>query len=126
MAGALGDAATFSFHGRKGITAGEGGALVSDNEDLVAHARKLHSYGVEGALTRAALTNLPIPAFDELGYNYRMSDVAAAIMIAQLDRLPDILAVRRQVADRYAELLKDFELVTLPAEPADRTHPFQS
>jgi len=125
-AGSFGDAATFSFHGRKGITAGEGGALVTNREDLAAHARKLHSYGVEGALTRAALTNLPIPAFDELGYNYRMSDVAAAIMIAQLDRLPDILAVRQRVAARYAELLKDFELVELPAEPEDRTHPFQS
>jgi dTDP-4-amino-4,6-dideoxygalactose transaminase len=125
-AGSLGDVATFSFHGRKGITAGEGGAFVTDREDLATHARKLHTYGIEGALSRAASRELPIPSFDELGYNYRMSDVAAGMMLAQLDRLPDLLAARRQVAAGYAELLKDFELVTLPAELADREHGWQA
>lgn len=125
-AGSLGDVATFSFHGRKGITAGEGGAFVTDRDDLAAHARKLHTYGIEGALTRAASSELPIPSFDELGYNYRMSDVAAGMMLAQLDRLPDLLAARRYVAARYAELLKDFDLVTLPATLADRDHTWQA
>jgi dTDP-4-amino-4,6-dideoxygalactose transaminase len=125
-AGSLGDVATFSFHGRKGITAGEGGAFVSNRADLVAHARKLHTYGIEGALSRAAVRELPVPVFDELGYNYRMSDIAAGMMLAQLDRLPDLLAARRQVAARYAELFKDFELVTVPAEVPDREHVWQS
>jgi perosamine synthetase len=125
-AGALGDVATFSFHGRKGITAGEGGAFTTDRGDLAAHARKLHTYGIEPALTRAESRELPVPSFDELGYNYRMSDIAAAVMLAQLDRLPDLLAVRRRIAARYAELLKDFDLVTLPAELADREHTWQS
>ena len=125
-AGSLADIATFSFHGRKGITAGEGGALVTDRDDIAAHARKLYTYGVEGALTRAALSSLPIPTFDELGYNYRLSDVAAAIMLAQLDRLPDLLAAKRRVAARYGELLKDVELITTPYEEPDREHPWQS
>jgi dTDP-4-amino-4,6-dideoxygalactose transaminase len=125
-AGSLADVATFSFHGRKGITAGEGGALVTDRDDLAAHARKLHTYGVEGALTRAELSNLPIPTFDELGYNYRLSDISAAIMLAQLDRLPDLLAVKRRIAARYGELFKDVELITTPYEAPDRTHPWQS
>ncbi|SBT37617.1 DegT/DnrJ/EryC1/StrS family aminotransferase [Micromonospora auratinigra] len=125
-AGSLADVATFSFHGRKGITAGEGGAYVTDRDDLAAHARKLHTYGVEGALTRAELSHLPIPTFTELGYNYRLSDVAAAIMIAQLDRLPDLLATKRAVAARYGELLKDHELITAPYEAPDREHPWQS
>ncbi|MER7001494.1 DegT/DnrJ/EryC1/StrS family aminotransferase [Dactylosporangium sp. NPDC000555] len=125
-AGSLADVATFSFHGRKGITAGEGGAFVTDREDLAVHARKLHTYGIEGALSREASRELPIPSFDELGYNYRMSDVAAGMMLAQLDRLPDLLAARRQVAARYAELLKDFDLVTLPAEAPDREHSWQA
>jgi perosamine synthetase len=125
-AGSLGDVATFSFHGRKGITAGEGGAFVTDREDLAAHARKLRTYGIEGALSREASRELPIPSFDELGYNFRMSDVAAGMMLAQLDRLPDLLAARRQVAAGYAELLKDFELVTLPAEASDREHSWQA
>lgn len=125
-AGSLADVATFSFHGRKGITAGEGGAFVTDRADLAAHARKLHTYGIEGALSRAASRELPIPSFDELGYNYRMSDVTAGMMLAQLDRLPDLLAARRHAAARYAELLKDFELVTLPATAADRDHTWQA
>ncbi|MGW5670156.1 DegT/DnrJ/EryC1/StrS family aminotransferase [Micromonospora sp. NPDC003776] len=125
-AGSLADVATFSFHGRKGITAGEGGAYVTNRDDLAAHARKLHTYGVEGALTRAELSNLPIPTFTELGYNYRLSDVAAAIMIAQLDRLPDLLATKRAIAARYGELLKDHELITTPYEAPDREHPWQS
>jgi perosamine synthetase len=125
-AGSLADVATFSFHGRKGITAGEGGALVTDRDDLIARARKLHTYGIEGALTRAELSRLPIPTFDEAGYNFRLSDVAAAIMLAQLDRLPDLLAIKRRLADRYAELLKDSELITAPYAAPDREHPWQS
>ena len=125
-AGSLADVATFSFHGRKGITAGEGGALLTDREDVATLARKLHSYGVEGALTRAELSSLPIPVFDELGYNYRLSDISAAIMLAQLDRLPDLVAARRAVASRYGELLADLDLVTLPVEAEGRTHPWQS
>ncbi|MEH0974159.1 DegT/DnrJ/EryC1/StrS family aminotransferase [Micromonospora sp. CPCC 205546] len=125
-AGSLADVATFSFHGRKGITAGEGGAYVTNREDLAAHARKLHTYGVEGALTRAELSHLPIPTFTELGYNYRLSDISAAIMLAQLDRLPELLAAKRRTAARYGELLKDHELITTPYEAPDREHPWQS
>jgi perosamine synthetase len=125
-AGSLADVATFSFHGRKGITAGEGGALVTDSDEIATRARKLYTYGVEGALTRAQLSHLPIPVFDEVGYNYRLSDVAAAIMLAQLDRLPDLLAIKRRIAARYHELLKDHELIATPYEAPDREHPWQA
>ena len=83
-AGGFGDAACFSFHGRKGITSGEGGALVTDRDDVAAQARKTSAFGIESALTRAGSTDLPIPQFDEIGYNYKLSDIAAAIMLAQL------------------------------------------
>jgi dTDP-4-amino-4,6-dideoxygalactose transaminase len=122
--GSLADLATFSFHGRKGITAGEGGALVGDSSDLLARARKLHTYGIEPALTRQGSDG--VPEFDELGHNYRMSDVAAAIMAVQLDRLPDLLAARTRVAARYAELLGDVPGLELPVALSDRTHPWQS
>ncbi|HEY0641642.1 MAG TPA: DegT/DnrJ/EryC1/StrS family aminotransferase [Pseudonocardiaceae bacterium] len=125
-AGSLADVATFSFHGRKGITAGEGGALTTDRADLDAHARKLHTYGIAPAIDREGASALPVPSFDELGYNYRMSDVAAGIMLAQLDRLPALLANRARAAAGYRELLGDLELITLPAALDDRTHPWQS
>ena len=125
-AGSLADAAAFSFHGRKGITAGEGGALVSPNADLIAHARKLHTYGIAPAITREGVEDLPVPEFDELGYNYRMSDVQAAIMRVQVERLPDLMAARGAAAGWYAELLSDVEGITLPVALDDRVHPWQS
>lgn len=125
-AGSLADLAAFSFHGRKGITAGEGGALVSDREDLIAHARKLHTYGVEPAISREGAKGLPIPEFHELGYNFRLSDVQAAIMNVQLDRLPDLLAARRSVAKRYHEAFEDVDGLETPVALPDREHPWQS
>jgi dTDP-4-amino-4,6-dideoxygalactose transaminase len=125
-AGSFGDAACFSFHGRKGITAGEGGALTTDREDIATKARKTHNFGIESALSRAGTTGLPVPEFDEIGYNYKLSDVSAAIMLAQLERLPDLVKARQGVADAYQHLLGDFDLVSLPVTGADRTHSWQS
>jgi len=125
-AGGLADLATFSFHGRKGITAGEGGALTTNNAEYAATARKLHTYGIEPALNRQNATDLPIPSFDVAGYNYRMSDVMAGIMLAQLDRLPDLVAARARVAKSYESLLGNLDGVTLPVALDDRVHPWQS
>ncbi|MFF2633862.1 DegT/DnrJ/EryC1/StrS family aminotransferase [Microbacterium sp. NPDC058021] len=125
-AGSLADVATFSFHGRKGITAGEGGALTTDDAELAAHARKLHTYGIAPALSREGSTELPIPSFDEAGFNYRMSDVAAGIMLAQLDRLPSLVARRGEIAEMYRERLESLAGVTAPVALSDRVHPWQS
>jgi perosamine synthetase len=125
-AGAFGDFACFSFHGRKGITAGEGGAVVTDDAELAAAVRKVHNFGIASAMDRAGTAGLPVPVFDELGYNYKLSDIAAAIMQVQLRRLPALLAERCRVADRYAELLADCDGVTLPSVAADRDHTWQS
>ncbi|WP_436493130.1 DegT/DnrJ/EryC1/StrS family aminotransferase [Actinokineospora sp. HUAS TT18] len=125
-AGSLADLTTFSFHGRKGITAGEGGALTTDNAEFAALARKLHTYGIAPAITREGASDLPVPSFDLAGYNYRMSDVMAGIMLAQLDRLPTLLANRAHVAKTYESLLGDVEGLTLPVALDDRVHPWQS
>jgi perosamine synthetase len=124
--GALADATAYSFHGRKGITSGEGGALASPRADLIEHARKLHTYGIAPAITREGAATLPIPSFDELGYNYRLSDVQAAIMRVQVRRLPELLAARRRVADAYRERLEGLEQLALPTALEDRTHSWQS
>lgn len=125
-AGSLADAAAFSFHGRKGITSGEGGALTSDREDLIAHARKLHAFGIEGARTRETSLDLPVPEFDELGYNYKMSELAAAVMMVQLDRLPHLVSRRREVAHAYGERLSGIEEIRLPVQLSDRTTVWQA
>jgi dTDP-4-amino-4,6-dideoxygalactose transaminase len=125
-AGSLADIATFSFHGRKGITAGEGGALTTDNDEWADKARKLHTYGIAPALSREGSTDLPTPVFDEIGYNYRLSDVAAGIMLAQLDRLPTLLQLRNDRAQQYGAELADVDGVACPVALPDRTHPWQS
>jgi perosamine synthetase len=125
-AGSLADAACFSFHGRKGITSGEGGALTSDNSELLGHARKLRFFGIESAFSRAGSNDLPVPVFDELGWNYKMSEIAAAVVFAQLNKLPTLLAARRRVAGGYAELLAGVDEVVLPVEVSDRKTVWQS
>ncbi len=125
-AGSLADLAAFSFHGRKGITAGEGGALAGDRIDLLDRARKLHTYGIAPALAREGQATLPVPTFDEAGHNYRLSDVQAGIMRAQLRRLPELLSARSRAAQGYAAGLGDLDSLTLPVALDDRTHPWQS
>ncbi|WP_457208481.1 DegT/DnrJ/EryC1/StrS family aminotransferase, partial [Nocardioides sp. P5_C9_2] len=125
-AGSLADLATFSFHGRKGITSGEGGALVGSDDALMDRARKLHTYGIAPAVSREGAATLAVPSFAEVGYNYRMSDVQAAIMRVQLGRLPDLVTARSAAADGYAERLAGTEGISLPVVLHDRTHPWQS
>jgi perosamine synthetase len=125
-AGSLADVACFSFHGRKGITSGEGGAITTDNVDVLARARKMHFFGIDSALTRSGSSDLPVPVFDSLGYNYKLSEIAAAVLSVQLDRLTELVSARHSVARRYAELLGDIEEITLPVELADRTTVWQS
>jgi dTDP-4-amino-4,6-dideoxygalactose transaminase len=95
-AGTVGDVGIFSFDGSKIITTSMGGMLVSDRPELVAHARKLARQARE-----------PVPHYEhvEVGYNYRMSNLLAAFGRVQLGVLPDRVAARRSVHDRYRRLL---------------------
>lgn len=125
-AGALAPVACLSFHGRKGATSGEGGALLTDDPALAADARLRSSFGIGSIFEQAQVVGLPIPVFTAIGYNYKLSDIAAAILQVQLGRIDELLERRRAVAARYAELLADEDLVTVPHVPPDRTHAWQS
>ena len=125
-AGALAPVACLSFHGRKGITSGEGGAVLTADPALAADVRLRSSFGIEPIFDKARVIGLPIPEFTEIGYNYKLSDIAAAILRVQLGRIGELLDRRRMVAARYAELLADEELVAVPHVPDDRTHAWQS
>jgi perosamine synthetase len=94
--GGFGDVGTFSFFGNKTITTGEGGAVIARDPALAARLRKVKGQGQ--SLTRRYW-------HEELGFNYRMTNIAAAIGLAQAERLPDILRRKRAVANRYRELL---------------------
>jgi dTDP-4-amino-4,6-dideoxygalactose transaminase len=125
-AGALAPVACLSFHGRKGATSGEGGALLTDDPALAADARLRSSFGIGSIFDQALAPGLPIPVFTDVGYNYKLSDVAAAILRVQLSRVGELLDRRSAVAAGYGELLAGEELVTLPHVPPDRTHAWQS
>ncbi|MFE3253424.1 DegT/DnrJ/EryC1/StrS family aminotransferase [Streptomyces sp. NPDC059209] len=125
-AGALAPVACLSFHGRKGATSGEGGALITADPALAADARLRSSFGIGSIFDQAQTVGLPIPVFTDIGYNYKLSDIAAAILQVQLERVGELLERRSAVAARYAELLADEELLTVPHVPADRTHAWQS
>ncbi len=90
--------AAFSFNGNKVITTSGGGMLVSRNADWIAHARKLSTQARE-----------PAPHYEhtEIGFNYRLSNLLAAVGRAQLEVLADRVAARRRVNERYRELLAD-------------------
>jgi dTDP-4-amino-4,6-dideoxygalactose transaminase len=126
QAGALAPIACLSFHGRKGISCGEGGALLTADPALAAVARKRSSFGIEAIFDQSRVVDLPIPVFTEIGYNYKLSDIAAAILQVQLGRIGELLERRNAFAARYAELLGEEELVTVPYVPEDRTHAWQS
>lgn len=125
-AGSLADVACFSFHARKGITSGEGGVLVTEDSGLAETARMLSCFGVASAFDRGQSVDLPIPSFELLGYNYKLSDIQAAIALVQLGRLPEMLKIRRAIADIYGEHLSQVVGVEPPAEPGDREHTWQA
>jgi perosamine synthetase len=107
--GSLGTCGTFSFYGNKIITTGEGGMVVTDDAALAARLRLYRGQGVDPQ--RRYLH--PV-----IGFNYRMTNVAAAIGLAQLERIDAILAARRRVAGWYAERLAGLDgLRLLGAEP---------
>ncbi|MDI3409496.1 DegT/DnrJ/EryC1/StrS family aminotransferase [Streptomyces cavernicola] len=126
QAGTLAPVACLSFHGRKGATSGEGGALLAADPEVGQDVRLRSAFGITSIFDQAKVIGLPISEFTEIGYNYKLSDIAAAILQVQLKRLDGLLERRRAVAARYAELLADEELLTLPVVPEDRTHVWQS
>ncbi|MFH8620080.1 DegT/DnrJ/EryC1/StrS family aminotransferase [Streptomyces sp. NPDC017979] len=126
QAGALAEVACLSFHGRKGATSGEGGALLATDPAIAANARLRSSFGIGSIFDLGNVVGLPIPEFTEIGYNFKLSDIAAAILQVQIDRIDELLARRTAVAAQYAELLADEELLTVPQVPDDRTHAWQS
>jgi perosamine synthetase len=119
--------ACFSFHPRKILTTGEGGMITTADEKIAARLRKLRQHGMTVSdLARHSSTQIVTESYDEVGYNYRMTDLQAAIGLVQLERLDDMLARRRQLAARYSQRVAQIDWLVPPFEPADRRHNFQS
>lgn len=113
-----GDIACFSFHPRKVITTGEGGMITTNNSDWDRKFRSLrqHSMSVPGT-TRHNASEVVFETYPDVGFNYRMTDIQAAIGREQLKRLPELMEKRRDLASRYGELLAKIPGLGLPVEP---------
>ncbi len=114
-AGSLGDIATFSFFGNKIITTGEGGMVLTANPQLAERCRILRDHGMSP--TRRYWH--PV-----LGYNYRMTNLQAAVGVGQIEKVEAIIAAKRRIAAQYHAALADIPGVSLPTEPVGTTSVF--
>jgi dTDP-4-amino-4,6-dideoxygalactose transaminase len=112
------DIACFSFHPRKIVTTGDGGMLTTANPEYDRKFRmwRQHSMSVPDTVRHGA-REVIFESYPEAGFNYRMTDLQAAVGRVQLSRLDEIVAERRALAARYAELLADIPGLQLPREP---------
>ncbi len=113
------DAACFSFHPRTLLTTGDGGMLTTSHREWDRLFRLWRQHGMSATdLERHHRATVVFESYPELGYNYRLTDIQAALGREQLRRLPHLLPRRRQLARRYLEALADVEGLDLPREPA--------
>jgi dTDP-4-amino-4,6-dideoxygalactose transaminase len=128
--GTIGNCGAFSFHPRKPITTGEGGMLTTNDEKIAIRSRILRSHGenISDEL-RDRADELIYPDYAMLGFNYRMTDIQAAIGMEQMKKLPYILEERKSIASRYNQLLSDLEgdeYAVLPHQMDGFIHSYQS
>lgn len=114
--GTLADLTVLSLHPAKIVTTGEGGAVLTDRDDLAETLRRFRNHGISSELAERRDWTY---AMVELGYNYRLTDIAAALGSSQIRRLDEFLARRRALAARYLDRLADHPAVELPAIAAD-------
>jgi dTDP-4-amino-4,6-dideoxygalactose transaminase len=119
--------ACFSFHPRKVITTGEGGMITTNNADYAQRLRLLRQHGMSVSDTaRHGAKQVVIEQYLCVGYNYRMTDIQAAIGIEQLKKLDWIVARRRELAERYSRALADHPWLRPPFVPGYADFNFQS
>jgi dTDP-4-amino-4,6-dideoxygalactose transaminase len=126
-AGAGAFLSAFSFHPRKLLTTGEGGMLVTPDAEVAARLRRLREHGMDvSAAQRHASQQPVIEHYLETGFNYRMTDVQAAIGLVQLGKLDQMIARRRALAGRYLESLSGIPGLETIHDPAYGTTNYQS
>jgi len=116
--GSLADVTVFSLHGRKVVTTGEGGVIVTNDGTLAERLRMLRHQGM--SLSDYARQNTRPTQFEtypEIGYNFRITDIQAAIGLKQLDRLDEMLRRRREIAERYGAALRNHPALAPPFVP---------
>lgn len=126
--GTIGDIGCFSFHPRKVVTTGEGGAVTTNDDELAASVRSLRNHGATGMPSPEIEPHGPwtMATFNRLGFNLRLSDIQAAVGVAQMAKLAMLVEDRRASARRYTELLCDVNELVLPVAGELEGHTYQS
>jgi dTDP-4-amino-4,6-dideoxygalactose transaminase len=127
-AGGLGLAAAFSFHPRKSLTTGEGGMVTTNDAALAQTMDMLRNHGASISEEQRHRGPRPylLPEFNLLGFNYRMTDLQAAVGNVQLTKLDTFIAERAVKARYYRERLADIPWLRTPQEPNQGTHAWQA
>lgn len=124
-----GDIACFSFHPRKVITTGDGGMLTTNDSEIDERFRLLRQHGMSVSDTqRHNSGKIIFETYDTLGYNYRMTDIQAAIGRVQLNRIPEIIRNRRRLAEAYSKQIRNLgsDFISCLKEPAYARSNWQS
>lgn len=126
--GTFGDCGCFSFHPRKSICTGEGGMLITDDENIANKVSQLKDHGASKSdLQRhKEKGGSLLPDFTMRGYNYRMTDMQGALGVCQMDRKEYIMNGRREVASKYDAALKNIPQLVTPYIPENYKHGYQS
>jgi dTDP-4-amino-4,6-dideoxygalactose transaminase len=119
--------ATWSFHPRKLLTTGEGGMLTTSDTEMANRARRLREHGMSVSAAARHQSKQPvIEEYLEVGFNYRMTDIQAAVGLVQLGKLDEMVLRRRELATRYAAMLADVPGLRTVRDPAWGESNFQS
>lgn len=126
-AGAGAEIAAWSFHPRKILTTGEGGMVTTQRADWADRARRLREHAMSlSAAERSASVLAPAEAYTEVGFNYRMTDLQAAVGLVQLERLDAVVRRRRELAAAYSKAFAELEFLRPVADPPWGESNFQS
>lgn len=110
--------ACFSLHPRKLVSTGDGGMMTTADEAIADRFRRMRQHGMSlSDRARHESARVTFERYEEVGYNYRLTDIQAAVGREQLARLPEVISRRRALADRYRTLLADVPDLVLPHEP---------
>jgi dTDP-4-amino-4,6-dideoxygalactose transaminase len=127
LIGSLGPSTCFSLHPRKVITTGEGGMITTQDVALAERMRKLRQHAMDlSDLARHSAKGIVFEGYPERGFNYRMTDMQAALGLCQLDALDGILAARARLADRYNAAFAAVPFLETPYEPEYAQRTWQS
>lgn len=119
--------AAWSFHPRKLVTTGEGGMVTTDDAGWAARLRRLREHGMNASAAQRHASSRPVlESYLEVGFNYRMTDIQAAVGLVQLGRLDAMIARRRELAARYDEMLHEISGLTPVCDPGHGQSNFQS